>query len=59
MNIVTQGDLQTFEEHTLGMQVLVFGNIAVALAASELLENEKQAQLSCIDSLSILKRLLP
>ena len=33
------GSLTTFEEKTLGMQVLHFGNIAVVLAASEMLEN--------------------
>jgi len=33
------GSLNTFEEKTLGMQVLQFGNIAVVLAASEMLEN--------------------
>jgi len=33
------GSLNTFEEKTLGMQVLHFGNIAVVLAASEMLEN--------------------
>lgn len=39
MNGVAQGNLHTFEEHTLGMQCLVFGNVAVVLAASEMLEN--------------------
>ena len=33
------GSLTTFEEKTLGMQVLHFGNVAVVLAASEMLEN--------------------
>ncbi len=42
MNGVAQGSLRTFEEHTLGMQVLVFGNVAVVLAASEMLENETE-----------------
>ena len=40
MNKVAKGTLHTFEEHTLGMQILVFGNIAVVLAASQMLENE-------------------
>ncbi len=40
MNGVAQGLLRSFEEPTLGMQVLVFGNVAVVLAASEMLENE-------------------
>ena len=31
--------MRSFEERTLGMQVLVFGNVAVVLAASELVEN--------------------
>jgi hypothetical protein len=39
MNGVADGSLRSFEEKTLGMQVLVFGNIAVVLAASEMLEN--------------------
>ena len=42
MNGVAQGSLRSFEERTLGMQVLVFGNVAVVLAASELMENEKE-----------------
>ena len=39
MNGVAQGSLRSFEECTLGTQVLVFGNVAVVLAASELVEN--------------------
>ncbi len=39
MNGVAQGSLRSFEERTLGIQVLVFGNVAVVLAASELVEN--------------------
>src|SRR5687768_12587456 len=39
MNGVAHGTLRSFEEKTLGMQVLVFGNIAVVMAASEMLEN--------------------
>ena len=31
--------MHSFEEKTLGMQVFVFGNIAVVWAASEMLEN--------------------
>ncbi len=42
MNGVASGDLRYFEERTLGMRILVFGNVAVVLAASELLENEKK-----------------
>lgn len=42
MNAVANGNLHTFEEHTLGMQILVFGNVAVVLAASEMLENETE-----------------
>src|SRR3989337_116710 len=34
MNEVANGTLRTFEETTLGMQVLVFGNVAVVMAAS-------------------------
>jgi hypothetical protein len=39
MNVVAQSTLHTFEEHTRGMEVLIFGNVAVVLAASEMLEN--------------------
>ena len=39
MNGVAEGALRSFEEKTLGMQVLVFGNVGVVLAASEMLEN--------------------
>ena len=39
MNGVAEGSLRSFEEHTLGMRVLAFGNVAVVLAASEMLEN--------------------
>lgn len=39
MNGVAEGALRSFEEKTLGMHVLVFGNVAVVLAASEMLEN--------------------
>ena len=42
MNSVAQGSLRSFEERTLGMQILVFGNVAVVLAASEMVENETQ-----------------
>src|SRR5688572_4711142 len=43
MNGVAQGKLRTFEEKTLGMQILRFGNVAVVLAASELIENGSEA----------------
>lgn len=39
MNGVAQGALRTFEEKTLGMQILRFGNVAVVLSASEMVEN--------------------
>ena len=39
MNGVALGSLRSFEERTLGMQVLVFGNVGVVLAASEMVEN--------------------
>ncbi len=42
MSGVAQGTLRSFEETTLGMQVLVFGNVAVALAASRMLENDTE-----------------
>jgi hypothetical protein len=42
MNGVAQGALRTFEEKTLGMQILRFGNVAVVLSASEMLENGTQ-----------------
>ncbi len=42
MNGVAQGSLRSFEERTLGMQILVFGNVAVVLAASEMVENDTE-----------------
>ncbi len=42
MNGVAEGSLRSFEEYTLGMQILIFGNVAVVLAASEMLENETE-----------------
>ena len=42
MKGVALGTLRSFEEKTLGMQVLAFGTIAVVLAASEMLENGKE-----------------
>ena len=39
MESVARKNLHSFEEHTQGMSILRFGNIAVVLAASELLEN--------------------
>lgn len=39
MKSVAQAALHTFEERTLGTQMLVFGNVAVVMAASEMLEN--------------------
>jgi len=42
MNSVAQGSLQNFEERTLGMTIQRFGNVAVVMAASELLENREE-----------------
>lgn len=39
MNGVAEEVLDSFEEWTLGMRILRFGNVAVVLAASEMLEN--------------------
>jgi hypothetical protein len=39
METVARKNLHTFEEHTRGMKILQFGNIAVVLAMSEMLEN--------------------
>jgi hypothetical protein len=39
METVARKNLHTFEEHTHGMKVLRFGNVAVVLAMSEMLEN--------------------
>lgn len=41
MDGLAKAALRSFEEKTLGMQMLIFGNIAVVLAASEMLENGK------------------
>ncbi len=42
MNRVAQGSLQDFEERTLGMTIQRFGNVAVVMAASEMLENKEE-----------------
>jgi hypothetical protein len=39
MDTVARKNLQSFEEHTKSMKVLHFGNVAVILALSEMLEN--------------------
>jgi hypothetical protein len=39
MESVARKNLHAFEEHTRGMKILRFGNIAVVLAMSEMLEN--------------------
>ncbi len=39
MEKVARKNLRSFEEHTRGLKILRFGNIAVVLAMSELLEN--------------------
>jgi hypothetical protein len=39
MESVARKNLQTFEEHTRSMKILRFGNVAVVLAMSEMLEN--------------------
>ena len=39
METVARKGLQTFEEHTRGMKINRFGNVAVVLAKSEMLEN--------------------
>ena len=42
MESVARKNLRSFEEHTQGMKLLRFGNIAVVLAMSELLEDGKE-----------------
>jgi len=39
METVARKSLKTFEEHTKGMKIMRFGNVAVVLAMSEMLEN--------------------
>lgn len=39
METVARKNLRSFEEHTRGMKILRFGNVAVVLGMSELLEN--------------------
>ncbi len=39
METVARKNLHIFEEHTKGMKILRFGNVAVVLAMSEMLEN--------------------
>ena len=41
MEKVARANLHSFEEHTRGMKILCFGNVAVVLAMSELLENDR------------------
>jgi hypothetical protein len=42
METVARKNLHTFEEHTRGMKILRFGNVAVVLAMSEMLENDQE-----------------
>jgi hypothetical protein len=42
METVARKNLLSFEEHTRGMKSLRFGNVAVVMAASELLENDTE-----------------
>ena len=39
METVARTNLESFEEHTRGLKIMRFGNVAVVLAMSELLEN--------------------
>jgi hypothetical protein len=39
MESVARANLYSFEEHTRGMKIMRFGNVAVVMAMSELLEN--------------------
>ncbi len=43
MNSVAQGSLRSFEERTLGMQILVFGNMAVVSAAAVVIATRQPA----------------
>ena len=42
MESIARKNLHTFEEHTQGMKILSFGNVAVVLAMSEMLENGEE-----------------
>jgi hypothetical protein len=42
METVARKNLHTFEEHTRGMKILRFGNVAMVLAMSEMLENGEE-----------------
>ena len=42
METVARKNLHSFEEHTRGMKILRFGNVAVVLAMSEMLENDSE-----------------
>ena len=42
MEAVARKNLHSFEEHTRGMKIIRFGNIAVVLAMSELLEDRSE-----------------
>ena len=39
METVARKNLESFEEHTRGLKIMCFGNIAVVLAMSEMVEN--------------------
>ena len=42
METVARKNLHTFEEHTHGMKIMRFGNVAVVLAMSKMLENGEE-----------------
>lgn len=42
MESIARKNLYTFEEHAQGMKILSFGNVAVVLAMSEMLENGEE-----------------
>ncbi len=44
METVARANLVSFEEHTRGMKILRFGNLALVLAMSELLENGSEVK---------------
>ena len=58
METVARTNLESFEEHTRGLKIMRFGNVAVVLAMSELLENGSEGR-CCMDQTIVASRLYP
>jgi ketosteroid isomerase-like protein len=47
--------LRTFRERALGAEIRVFGNVAIAMAACEIVENESQTS-RCIEAMLLVRQ---